>query len=154
MPDVVIGIDLGGTRIKVVAIDGQGKILHHHYQPTNEGDDRVWKNSIEKAVLETQIAVNRSDMLLGISVPGLPNAGNSAIAFMPGPLQGLENFMWTDFLKARTFILNDAVAALMAEARFGVAKNCKDVVMLTLGTGVEGAIFIDGKPYQGAFNKA
>lgn len=154
MADIVIGIDLGGTRIKAVAIDDQGKILHHHYHPTNDGDDLVWKNVIAKAVLETQIAVNRSDTLIGISAPGLPNAGNSAIAFMPGRLQGLENFMWSDFLKARTFILNDAIAAMMAEARFGAAKDRKNVVMLTLGTGVGGAILIDGKPYQGAFNKA
>ena len=73
---------------------------------------------------------------------------------MPGRLQGLENFDWTDFLQQPTWVLNDAVAAMMAEAKFGAAKNKKNVVMLTLGTGVGGAILIDGKPYQGAFNKA
>ena len=154
MSDIVIGIDLGGTRIKAVAIDEQGNILHQHYQPTNDGDDAIWKSAVATAVLETQIAVNRSDTRIGISAPGLPNVGNSAIAFMPGRLQGLENFIWTDFLKARTFVLNDAISSMMAEARFGAARNKKNVVMLTLGTGVGGAILIDGKPYQGAFNKA
>jgi glucokinase len=43
---------------------------------------------------------------------------------------------------------------MMAEAKFGAAKGKKHVVMLTLGTGVGGAILIDGNPYQGAFNKA
>ena len=154
MSDIVIGIDLGGTRIKAVAIDEQGNILHQHYQPTNDGDDAIWKRAVATAVLETQIAVNRSDTRIGISAPGLPNVGNSAIAFMPGRLQGLENFIWTDFLKARTFVLNDAISSMMAEARFGAARNKKNVVMLTLGTGVGGAILIEGKPYQGAFNKA
>lgn len=154
MSDIVIGIDLGGTRIKAVAIDEQGNILHQHYQPTNDGDDAIWKSAVATAVLETQIAVNRSDTRIGISAPGLPNVGNSAIAFMPGRLQGLENFIWTDFLKARTFVLNDAISSMMAEARFGAARNKKNVVMLTLGTGVGGAILIEGKPYQGAFNKA
>ena len=154
MSDIVIGIDLGGTRIKAVAIDGHGNILHQHYQPTNDGDDAIWKIAIAKAVFEIQNKVKCSDSLIGISAPGLPNAGNSAIAFMPGRLQGLENFEWTEFLKTRTFVLNDAIAAMMAEARFGAAKNRKNVVMLTLGTGVGGAILIDGKPYQGAFNKA
>jgi len=69
-------------------------------------------------------------------------------------LQGLENFEWTDFLKMRTFVLNDAISAMMGEARFGAAKDLKNVVMITLGTGVGGAILIDGKPYQGSFNKA
>ena len=73
---------------------------------------------------------------------------------MPGRLQGLENFDWSDFLQTSTWVLNDAVSAMMAEARFGAAKNKKNVVMLTLGTGVGGAILINGQPYQGAFHKA
>ena len=50
--------------------------------------------------------------------------------------------------------VNDAVAALMAEAKLGVAKDKKNAVLLTLGTGVGGAILIDGHPYQGNFQKA
>jgi glucokinase len=98
--------------------------------------------------------MNKQDIVIGISAPGLPNDNNRAIAFMPGRLQGLENFDWTDFLQQQTWVLNDAVAAIVAEAKFGAAKNKKNVVMLTLGTGVGGAILIDGRPYQGAFNKA
>jgi glucokinase len=51
-------------------------------------------------------------------------------------------------------VLNDGVAAMMAEASFGSCKGAKHAVLLTLGTGVGGAILIHGKPYQGAFNKA
>jgi glucokinase len=69
-------------------------------------------------------------------------------------MQGLEHFIWKDFLQKPAYVLNDAVAAMMAEAKFGAAKDKKHVVMLTLGTGVGGAILIDGKPYQGAFSKA
>lgn len=154
MSKITIGIDLGGTRIKAVAIDETGNILHQHYQATNDGDDTIWKNAIAVAVREIQDKTGNTDTLIGISAPGLPNANNSAIAYMPGRLQGLENFIWTDFLKSETFVLNDAISAMMAEARFGAAKNKKNVVMLTLGTGVGGAILIDGTPYQGSFNKA
>ncbi len=154
MSDIVIGIDLGGTRIKAVAIDESGKILYRHHQPTNDDVDTAWKKAVEKAVHDIQNKIKSSDTLVGISAPGLPDASNSAIAYMPGRLQGLENFVWTDFLKAKTYVLNDAISAMMAEARFGAAKNKKNVIMLTLGTGVGGAIMIEGKPYQGAFNKA
>ena len=154
MTDIRIGVDLGGTRIKAVAIDEQGNILHQYYHPTNDGDDSIWKNAILVAVNEMQKKLKTSNLVIGISAPGLPNADNSAISFMPGRLQGLEDFNWTEFLKTRTFVLNDAIAAMMAEARFGAAKGRKNVVMLTLGTGVGGAILIDGKPYQGSFNKA
>ena len=154
MTNLAIGIDLGGTRIKAVAIDESGNTLHHHYQPTYDGKDGVWKNDIAIAVKEIQNKLQSYDVPVGISAPGLPNAGNSAIAVMPGRLQGLENFIWTDYLNTRTYVINDAIAAMMAEARFGAARDKKNVVMLTLGTGVGGAILIDGKPYQGSFNKA
>lgn len=154
MSDIVIGIDLGGTRIKAVAIDRQGNILHQHYLPTNDGDPLFWKNGVANTVQELGEKTGISGTVVGISAPGLPNAANSAIAYMPGRLEGLENFVWTDFLQTETYILNDAIAAMMAEARFGAAKNRKNVVMLTLGTGVGGAILIEGKPYQGSFSKA
>jgi glucokinase len=154
MSDITIGIDLGGTRIKAVAIDQPGNILHQHYQPTQDGDDTIWKTAVLTAVQEIQNKIKDRNALIGISAPGLPNANNSAIAYMPGRLQGLENFVWTDFLKTRTFVLNDAISAMMAEARFGAAKNKRNAAMLTLGTGVGGALLIEGKAYQGSFNKA
>jgi glucokinase len=73
---------------------------------------------------------------------------------MPSRLQGLENFIWQNFLQTPTFVLNDAIAAMMAEAKLGAAKNSTNAVLLTLGTGVGGALLINGKPYQGSFNKA
>lgn len=154
MKKTAIGIDLGGTRIKAIAIDAKGDQLGQLYQPTNDGDDMVWKNSVAQAVNDLKRKIDKQDIVIGISAPGLPNENNTAIAFMPGRLQGLENFEWTNFLQQQTWILNDGVAAMVAEAKLGSAKNKKNVVMLTLGTGVGGAILIDGKPYQGAFNKA
>lgn len=151
---ISIGIDLGGTRIKAVAIDATGKVLHENYQPTNDGDDTVWKTAVAAAVKELQVILNAGNISIGLSAPGLPNDNNSCIACMPGRMQGLESFNWSAFLNQPTYVLNDAVAAMMGEVRFGAAKNKKNVVMLTLGTGVGGAILIDGKPYQGAMNKA
>jgi glucokinase len=154
MSKIVIGIDLGGTRIKAIAIDESGKILHRHYQPTNDVNDTVWKNAVAESVKKIQSKLSDVKPIVGICAPGLPNSVNTAIGFMPGRLKGLENFIWSDFLKTKTVVLNDAISAMMAEARFGVAKGKKNVIMLTLGTGIGGAILIDGKPYQGAFNKA
>jgi len=149
-----IGIDLGGTRIKAVAIDADGNILHQLYKPTNDGETKVWKNTVAEAVKELQNILKTEKINIGLSAPGLPNENNTAIAFMPGRMQGLENLCWKDFLQQPTFVLNDAVASMMGEVKFGSAKNKRNVVMLTLGTGVGGAILIDGKAYQGAFKKA
>jgi glucokinase len=149
-----IGIDLGGTRIKGTAIDPDGNILHRLYTPTFDGDGAVWKHAVADTVNDLLGKINDHDSVIGISAPGLPSSDHTAIAYMPGRMQGLENFRWRDFLQRPTYVLNDAVAALIAETTSGAAKNKKHVAMLTLGTGVGGAIMIDGKPYLGAFNKA
>lgn len=149
-----IGIDLGGTRIKGVAVDISGNILHQTYTPTNDGEGEVWKAAIATTVHDLKTKLGATEIIVGISAPGLPDKDNTAIAFMPGRLGGLENFAWSDFLGCRAYVLNDGVAALAAEAKTGAAKNSTNAVMVTLGTGVGGALLIDKKIYQGSFNKA
>ena len=148
-----IGIDLGGTRIKGVAIDEEGNLLHQLYMPTNDGDDLAWKSAVANTVSELRQHLN-GNSVIGISAPGLPDKENTTIAFMPGRLGGLENFAWRNYLKSPAYVLNDGVAALVAEAKIGAAKNSTNAIMITLGTGVGGALLINKQPYQGSFNKA
>jgi glucokinase len=154
MSTSVIGIDLGGTRIKAVALDNNGNVLHRLYASTNDNNDATWRQSVKTSVEELQSKLMLSEFIVGISAPGIPDEKNSCIAHMPGRMQGLENFDWSSFLHHKTYVINDAIAALMAEAKLGVARDKKNAVLLTLGTGVGGAILIDGKPYQGNFQKA
>jgi glucokinase len=91
---------------------------------------------------------------IGLAAPGLPDNQNRQINYMPGRLDGLEGFHWNDFLNSEVHVLNDAHAALLAEVNFGIAKGLKNVVMLTLGTGVGGAILINGQLYQGVNQRA
>jgi glucokinase len=154
MKYAAIGIDLGGTRIKGVAMDPEGVMIEHLYTPTEDNSSQLWKTDIKKTVHKLQEKVKGHSFVIGISAPGIPNEGNTAISFMPERLQGLEGFNWSEFLNHKTFVANDAIAALAAEARYGEAMGLRHVVMLTLGTGVGGAILIDGKVYQGAFQKA
>ncbi|MFZ9660513.1 MAG: ROK family protein [Chitinophagaceae bacterium] len=153
--EYAIGIDLGGTRIKAVLMNLTGNIIEEKIVQTHDSgnnDGMEWKQAILEIVNEFK---NQFPFLsIGISAPGLPNENNEFIAHMPGRMQGIEGFHWGSFLNQNVYVLNDGIAALMAESKFGVAKGKKHVVMLTLGTGVGGAILIEGKPYQGAFNKA
>ena len=151
---MTIGIDLGGTRIKGVAIDAEGNVLHQIYTPTNDAGGDVWKAAVAKTVSELKGKLKIQETAIGISAPGLPNKDNTTIAFMPGRLEGLENFIWKDHLKCPAYVLNDGIAALVAEAKTGAAKDSTNAIMITLGTGVGGALLINGQPYQGSFNKA
>jgi len=148
-----IGIDLGGTRIKGVAVDEDGNLLQQLYMPTNDGDGAVWKKAVAETVNELRQRLNGATVI-GIAAPGLPDRKNTAVAFMPGRLEGLENFIWKDYLKYPAYVLNDGVAALISEAKTGAAKKSTNAIMITLGTGVGGALLINKQPYQGSFNKA
>ncbi len=146
-----IGIDLGGTNVKVVKVTTEGTLLVSKANQIIDGD---WKQAVWNSVT----AVNRLDKAtiscMGLAAPGLPDGNNRQINYMPGRLPGLERFNWSDFLSEPVHVLNDAHAALLAEVNFGVAKGHKNVFMLTLGTGVGGAILIDGKLYQGRLQRA
>ncbi len=149
MQQLSIGIDLGCTNIKGVLIDVHGNILEQLKQETNEQDDQHWKQAVYSMIKTLKTKSPENNTAIGLSAPGLANAENTCIAFMPGRLPGLENFNWSTFTGERVFVLNDAHAALMAEATFGSAKGMQHAVLLTLGTGVGGGILIHGKLYQG-----
>ena len=150
-----IGIDLGGTRIKGALINTDtGEMMHQRVTPTHDGDTNDWKAAVARTVQAIKSLTNGPVQGVGLSAPGLPNADNSAIAYLPNRLPGLENFVWADFLNEHVWVMNDAHAALMAEARFGAARTVANAVMLTLGTGVGGGLLVNGQLYQGFFQMA
>jgi|SRR5690554_3454840 len=148
-----IGIDLGGNNVKGVLINGKGEILYRAFQPIDEsdtGNSGDWKKIVARMVGELKSKKGGMVDAIGLAAPGLPNKANSCIQVMPTRLAGLENLNWGEFLlEKEVWVLNDAHAALMAEARFGTGKGLKNLVMLTLGTGVGGGILINGELYQG-----
>jgi glucokinase len=144
-----IGIDLGGTNIKGLVVTETGEIIKQHYIPTKDDPDGNWRANVKEMVDFLQNYLPEKAAVVGISAPGLPNAENTRISFLPNRLPGLENFVWQAYLGVQTYVLNDAHSALMAEVGFGIAKGKKNVVLLTLGTGVGGGILINGELYQG-----
>ncbi|MEO5602106.1 MAG: ROK family protein [Cyclobacteriaceae bacterium] len=144
-----IGIDLGCTNIKAVLIDEQGTILDQDRTQTNEQDNQYWKKSVNDFIQNFKRKSRENIDGIGLCAPGLANIDNTCIVCMPGRLPGLENFVWSDFVKEKIWVLNDAHAALTAESTFGAAKGMQHIVMLTLGSGVGGGILINGQLYQG-----
>lgn len=149
-----IGIDLGGTHIKAVLLNEKGDVLKQLQRATNDTKDGDWKQEIQLVLQAMKVAAHEDRVTVGLSAPGLANPQNNRIVLMPGRLQGLENFEWSDFLKCSTWVLNDAHAALVAEAKLGAGKGYKDIILLTLGTGIGGAVYLDGKLHQGLLNRA
>jgi glucokinase len=146
---VAIGIDLGGTNVKGILLNEMGEVLQKHYIPTSDEGDERWKVNVLEMVNYLKAKSQNQVEIIGMSAPGLANAENSCIAHLPNRLFGLENFVWADYFGTPTLVLNDAHAALMAEAKFGAVKGYKNAILLTLGTGVGGGILINGELYQG-----
>ncbi len=149
MNSLAIGIDLGATVIKGVLLNAAGEKLEESKEETQELDEGHWKAGVLRAIAQLKTKMGAQAIVMGLSAPGLANQANTCIAFMPGRLRGIENFDWSKHVGQRVWVLNDAHAALMAEATFGVARGSRNVVMLTLGTGVGGAILVEGRLYLG-----
>ncbi len=155
-----IGIDLGGTNIKGVLVDAGGTIINSLTTPTNDrGSDSadVWRTAIFNMVEELQGISEKPVSAIGLSAPGLPDQHNQSIAYMPGRLQGLENFNWAHFFDendSAVSVINDGQAALLAESASGAGQGFQNIIMLTLGTGVGGGILINGEIYQGHIQRA
>jgi glucokinase len=148
-----LGIDLGGTQIKAVVVSKNGDVLHREARPTcDTGDDaRTWAQAIREAA-----ATLGADLPIGLSAPGLASGDRRSIASLPGRLRGLERLDWTTFLSRDELVpvTNDAHASLLGEAWIGAARGFRDCIMLTLGTGVGGAILTDGKLLRGRLGRA
>lgn len=151
-----IGIDLGGTNIAAAIVNENGDILRSKSVPCRAAEGRDY--------LQTQIRTLAKDILseanltfsdinsIGMGVPGTTNQEDKSLyhASNLAILDGTKmKDIFPDFPEERLFIENDANAAALGEVVAGCAKGCKDVVMLTLGTGVGSGIIINGKIYGG-----
>jgi glucokinase len=151
-----IGIDLGGTNIKLAVSSAEGEILSHSSHETADDPTRQWANTIKEMIGQIESSRGERASWIGIAAPGLAAEDGLSIANMQGRLQGLEGLNWTDFLKAAQAVpvLNDAHAALLGEAWKGAARGHRFAVLLTLGTGVGGAILADGRLFKGCIGRA
>lgn len=156
-----LGIDLGGTAVKLGLVDHEGTVLDHFQVPTlaqTNSRETILENMINAA---RQLLDKHSDIkikAIGIGSPGNinPDEGKivSGIANIPSLNDCPLAHIFHKEFKVPAFIDNDANNAGRGEFLFGAGKKFRDFVMITLGTGIGGAIFIDGKLYSGARNFA
>ena len=148
------GVDLGGTTVKLAAFTQKGELLSKWEIPTVTSDQGAQiLPDIAASVLAycKEQNISKSDVLgLGIGVPG-PVNGDGIVA-------ACENLGWgrVDVCKTLTDLTgfavkagNDATVAAVGEYWVGGGQGCKNMIMVTLGTGVGGGIVLDGKPLHG-----
>ena len=157
MPRVCIGIDLGGTFIKLALLDEQLRLTSQDRRPTpaDSGPDAVVEAmaSGAEALLDAAGAGKPDVAGVGIGSPGPLDLDAGVVIGMPN-LTGFEGFPLRDRLAERlalpAALENDANAAALGEFLVGAARDVRHMVLLTLGTGVGSGIVIDGRLVHGA----
>ncbi|MFN0069574.1 MAG: ROK family protein [Limisphaerales bacterium] len=151
----LLGLDLGGTSVKGVAVTPAGEALACFHEPFDIAEPMAFARAVRAVAAQAEKGLGRPARL-GLSAPGIAAADARSIAFMPGRFAGLEGLVWADELgrSEGVPVLNDAQAALLGEVWLGAAKGLTNVILITLGTGVGGAALVDGRIMRGHTGKA
>lgn len=153
-----IGVDLGGTNIKLGIVSSNGKILSKTSFKTEAdgGPDQIIAN-IKTGIHELLIKSKHKVKGIGIGCPGIINVKKGTVENPPN-LPGWKKVKLGTIIQKEfginVSIENDANAAAIGEMIFGEGKKISSFIMVTLGTGVGGGIVFNGKIFRGEFGAA
>lgn len=149
-----IGIDIGGTKIAGALVDANGSIVLEERVPSPAGDPEAMVEAVVGLI--QRLSANHEVIGAGVAAAGFIDADQSTIIYAPNISWRNEPFKAK--LEAKldipVIIENDANAAGWAEYRYGAGRGSKHMVMLTIGTGVGGAVIADSRMLRGGFGIA
>lgn len=160
MSKYAVGVDVGGTTVKLALVSESGDIFRQTSVPTlGDQAPEVTINQIRDAVKQFETHLNPNDSILGIGigVPGVVDLDGGTVSYPPN-LKGWGVVRLGDHVKKatgyETKVENDANVAAFGEGIFGAGSDYDSFIMITLGTGVGGGIVINRKIYRGVFGGA
>ena len=144
----VIGIDLGGTKILAGVLDGAGRLERCAERSTPVGSQEELLDALVEAVVELR---EPGIEAVGFGVPArFDRRTGVAVGAVNTPLRDINlRDVLEDRLGMRVGVINDGSAATLAEFVYGAGRGARDLVLLTLGTGVGGGFVLDGQLYRG-----
>lgn len=156
-----IGIDVGGTNVKIALVDEKGRIIYSNSVPTRaEMGYEYTVNNIKQAIYdllkETKLEAKNIEGI-GFGFPGQVDYKSGVVRLAPN-IPG-----WVDVPIAKliedefhipTRVDNDVRCAALGELNFGAGKGCQNLICITVGTGIGSGLIINGKLVRGASNAA
>lgn len=144
----VVGVDLGGTKVAGIRMDETGEILAREERPTPDQADPI----LDELIRLIDALADASTAAVGVGAPGMIDFPAGALRFAPNlPLRDVP---LRDLIGERSglpcVVDNDANAAGWGEYRFGAARGHDHVLLLTVGTGIGGALVVGGRLERGA----
>ncbi len=162
MKRYVVGVDVGGTNIKLGVVDPSGRIIVRNSFATKPfASNRIKLISALAREIEASIitaGLNKKQIAgIGIGLPGLIDFEKGVVRFLPN-IPGWRSVRLRDILQKKVhlpvYVDNDVKIITLAESKFGAGKGVKDLICLTLGTGVGAALILNGQLYRGEDNAA
>jgi len=148
---VYLGIDIGGTKIAAGLVSADGRVLRRSRRPTPLSGGTAILDAALRLAEEYQA---EGAAAIGVGTGGQVNAGLgvlvSATSLLPGWAGTDVKAAFEAAFRVPCFVDNDVNALAVGESRFGAGRGLDTVVYLALGTGVGGALLLNGRLYHGA----
>jgi len=148
-----VGIDVGGTRIAAGLVERKGRTVREAKTLTPKGGPFAVVDSIIDLIEQVSSGVQASEIAgVGIGLPAQLDFLRQSVEFCTNlPLAGVDvRALIMSRVRQQVTLDNDGNLAAFGEFRYGAAKGVRDFLMITLGTGVGGGMFVAGEPYRGA----
>jgi glucokinase len=148
-----IGVDVGGTRIAAGLVERKGRVVKDIRTLTPHNGPFAIVDAIIEAVEQVSPGVHPSEIAgIGIGLPAQVDFLKQSVEFCTNlPLTGVDvRSLVLSRIPHEVTLDNDGNLAANGEFRFGTAKGARDFLMLTIGTGVGGGLFVNGEPYRGS----
>jgi len=154
MSDTILTVDLGGTLIRTARMNSEGDIFAHVREPIHAAQGRdVTLPHVIDAIRRVAPTDGSPITAIGVSAPGPINPWEGRVINLTN-IPGWQNLPLADMLSKAfgcpVWLGNDGNVAALAEQRFGAAKGVKDVIYMTISTGIGGGIIIDDRLLLGA----
>ncbi|HMC31569.1 MAG TPA: ROK family protein [Candidatus Angelobacter sp.] len=160
MRSFAIGVDLGGTNLRIAAVEDSGRLLQSLSTATEVARGRdfvIAEMAIAIRELARQFASTHKLLGIGVGVPGIIDLATGTL-HSAANLPGWSNYPMRSELESRlgvpVLLENDANCAALGEKWIGAGREVEDLCMITLGTGVGGGFVIQGKPWHGLIGMA
>jgi glucokinase len=157
MTKFTIGVDVGGTNVKLGLVDSQGGIraragfkTQGYIRHKNQLIDRIVE-SVQRLIHENKIS-KQNVLGIGLGVPGLVNFQKGTVASLTN-IHGWKNVPLRDIIQKKmgvsVFVDNDVNVICLGEWRYGAGRGCRNMICITLGTGVGGGLILNDALYRG-----
>jgi glucokinase len=150
---LVIGVDVGGTKLLGGVVARDGKVIRRLEVPTPTATEEALLAGLDELV---ESLVDDEVQALGFGLPStIDQRSGQAVQSVNIPLEQVPfRARFAERFSLPVVIDNDANAAAIAEWQVGAGAGTQHMIMLTLGTGVGGGLILDGRPYRGAVGSA